>query len=394
MTRTPEAIIEHTLLVWARVNTGLTVEEAAGKIGVPVDRLERWEAGEERLSIAQLRKVAVVYKRPLAVFYLSEPPRDFQPLRDFRRLPAAEGGLSPELRAAIRRAHTQREVALELRAVADEPVKDAPRIKPVPKDPEEFAALARGLLGVGLETQYDWTDAGRALNGWIAAMEDLDVLVFQTQRIALGEMRGFSITAPKLPVVVLNGGDAARARIFTLLHEFVHVLIATAGVCDLQERRDVGATDDVEVFCNRVAAATLLPAEVFLREPRVAAAPSSGRWADDTLRTLSERYSVSQEVILRRLYSLGLTNWDFLQEKTGEYQLAYEEHRERGAAKPGRPGYYRMRVRDLGRPLIRLALDAYYRDDINASELAGYLEVKLNKLPQLEKELVQAEARG
>ena len=46
-----------------------------------------------------------------------------------------------------------------------------------------------------------------------------------------------------------------------------------------------------------------------------------------------------------------------------------------------------MRLRDYGRSYIRLALDAYHRDEINAAELSDYIEVKLNKLPKLEEEL-------
>jgi len=35
----------------------------------------------------QARKASEVYRRPLAVFYLPEPPQDFETLRDFRMLP-------------------------------------------------------------------------------------------------------------------------------------------------------------------------------------------------------------------------------------------------------------------------------------------------------------------
>jgi hypothetical protein len=51
--------------------------------------------------------------------------------------------LSPPLQAAIRRAHTQREAALELRDLADEPVRDAPRLEQVPREVEQFGAAAR-----------------------------------------------------------------------------------------------------------------------------------------------------------------------------------------------------------------------------------------------------------
>lgn len=120
----------------------------------------------------------------------------------------------------------------------------------------------------------------------------------------------------------------------------------------------------------------------------------TGDWPESTLRALSERYGVSREVVVRRLYSLGLTTWECMRAKTDEYRAAHEEWRSREREKKkGGPGWHQIHVRDLGRPYVRLALDAYYRDDINASELAGYLEVKLNKLAALEEELVRAEAR-
>ncbi len=62
---------------------------AARKLGLPDDRVAAWEVGEVVPTIAQLRKAAEVYKRSLAVFFLSEPPEGFDTLRDFRRLDGA-----------------------------------------------------------------------------------------------------------------------------------------------------------------------------------------------------------------------------------------------------------------------------------------------------------------
>jgi Zn-dependent peptidase ImmA (M78 family)/DNA-binding XRE family transcriptional regulator len=393
MSRTPEANIEPSLLVWARTTIGLDLPEAAKKIGVSENRLLSWEAGDARPSVAQLRKSATVYKRPLAVFFLASPPRDFQPLRDFRRMPGSDAAkLSPELLTAIRTARFQREAALELRQIMDEAVADAPRLDAATGDPEVFGRAARALLGVSLDAQKAWRDPGQALNGWIQALEDLDVLALHASRIDVGEMRGFSISAPQLPVVVLNGADAPRGRIFTLLHEAAHILLNNAGICDLHDRRT--ATDDLEVFCNRVAAAVLLPEDAFLSDADVRARPSDGRWADERLRSISERYSVSQEVVLRRLFYFDLTSWDFLQEKRRQFQDAYEEQKQREAASEGGPSWYRMRVRDLGRAYVRTALEAYHRDEINASQVSGYLGVKVSKLQKLEAELARSKAGG
>lgn len=88
---------------------------AARKIGVPDDRVASWEAGDTQPTIAQLRKAADVYKRTLAVFFLPAPPEDFDTLRDFRRHQGADAGAwSPGLHEDYRRAHFQRDQALEL----------------------------------------------------------------------------------------------------------------------------------------------------------------------------------------------------------------------------------------------------------------------------------------
>lgn len=104
------------LLVWARKSAGLSVEAAAHKTGVTKERLEAWERRDqlEKPTFAQLRKLASVYKRPLAAFYLPEPPKRFEAMHDFRR--PAEGALpeSPELTFEVRRAHDRREWAIEL----------------------------------------------------------------------------------------------------------------------------------------------------------------------------------------------------------------------------------------------------------------------------------------
>ncbi|MCH8055736.1 MAG: helix-turn-helix transcriptional regulator, partial [Deltaproteobacteria bacterium] len=115
MRKRVEAIIKPELLSWARESGGFTVEAAAEKAHVKPEKLLTWERGEQRPTIIQLRNLANVYKRPLAVFYLPEPPKTFDAMHDFRRLPGeAAERKSPELRLEIRRSQQRRELALDL----------------------------------------------------------------------------------------------------------------------------------------------------------------------------------------------------------------------------------------------------------------------------------------
>jgi len=119
--KSPAALIKPALLVWARKTTGLSIEAVANKLKVKAERVEQWEAGTSRPSIAQLRKAAVLYRRPLAVFFLPEPPQDFQTPRDFRRVTGEPPPLSRNLGYEFRFASERREIAVELTsAVGDE----------------------------------------------------------------------------------------------------------------------------------------------------------------------------------------------------------------------------------------------------------------------------------
>ena len=54
---------------------------------------------EDLTPAVRLRLLGALYKRPLGVFFLPKPPKDFAALKDFRRLPGEVAGvLSPALK--------------------------------------------------------------------------------------------------------------------------------------------------------------------------------------------------------------------------------------------------------------------------------------------------------
>ena len=52
---------------------------------VPIEKLKEWEDGTNQPTIRQAETLAKAYRRPFALFFLPEIPRDFQPLQDYRR---------------------------------------------------------------------------------------------------------------------------------------------------------------------------------------------------------------------------------------------------------------------------------------------------------------------
>lgn len=394
MTRSVTALVEPSVLRWARESIGLTPLAAARKIGLSdEDRVDKWEAGTEAPTIAQLRDAARVYKRPLAVFFLSRPPQGFDAMRDFRRLPDAKARTwSPELHGEYRRALDQRDCVLEIAELGQEAISAAWRLaEPLPEDDEELAAAARAklLAQAPLPLPGRGADEFTHLGFWVAALEQAGVLVLTSSGVSVDEMRGFSLHFGELPVIAVNGSDFARGRLFSLLHEYVHILLHTEGLCDMEAGSSTGDAADrrLEVRCNAVAAAILMPSSAVLELPEVASAPqSSEAWSDATLKTGAGIFGVSVEAFLRRLVTLGRATEAFYAQRRGQLLKRYGEALERRGQDGGGGNWYKTKVRDLGRGYVRWVIDAQRRSLIDTYTAASYLDAKVQQLPRLAQE--------
>ena len=374
------------MLTWARVTIGLSQVAAARKIDVPDDRVEQWEAGTAQPTLPQLRRASTVYRRPLAVFFLSEPPADFDTMRDFRRLEGAGAAeWSPELHSEYRRALDQRQALLDLAEIEDVEPLTTWRLESLPPTDEALAARARDQLlapsPLPLPTHGDQYEH---LNAWIAALEEAGVLVMATMggRVSTKEARAFSLHFDVVPVIVVNGSDFARGRLFSLLHEYAHLLLHTGGVCDTTT--DLRATNPdrrLEARCNALAAEMLMPrAQVLAQRLVLAREHVPASWDYATLREAAAPFGVSAEAFLRRLVTLGRATSTFYEERREEFLAAYdrEELRQQGGG-----NWYRNMARDLGKGFVRRVTDAHGRRVIDSYTATSFLDVKTERLPRL-----------
>lgn len=102
------------------------------------------------------------------------------------------------------------------------------------------------------------------------------------------EFRGFAITDDYAPLIFVNKKDVPEAQIFTLIHEFAHIIRGESGISNA----DIGA----ENWCNRFAAEFLVPAEEM---------PANIASLDE-VEHLAEFYFVSRLVILLRAKRLNI----------------------------------------------------------------------------------------
>lgn len=377
-----EAFVNPAMLAWARESAHMDIETAAKKASVTPEKLALWEGGDARPTINQLRNLGKIYKRPIAVFYLPEPPKGYQVIRDFRRLRGdGAASQSPELAFEIRQANARREIALELIAALGEEPAEFTLAATMADDAEVLSGKIRAFLGISIDTQKSWKPEHASFNAWRAAFENAGMLVFQASGVSLEEMRGFSISDMPLPVIVVNIKDAINGRIFTLFHELAHILLREGGICDLYD--DAG----IEVFCNRVAGATLIPRESLVSEEVVTSKSGDVHWSDHEILAISNKYGVSREVALRRILGIGRTTEDFYGIKRKQFQEEFSSLANKKRGGPVRQ--YRRVLSRNGYSFSRLVLQNYYQDYITASDVSEFLDVRLKHIPAIDAAIFQ-----
>jgi Zn-dependent peptidase ImmA (M78 family)/DNA-binding XRE family transcriptional regulator len=381
-----KGIVNPELLAWAREASRLDVETAAQKIGVAPEKLAAWEDGTAEPTITQLRKLADTYRRAVTFFFLERKPRAAKRLPDFRRLElSADDVESPELANMIREAQAKRAEALNIFAESE----DTPPEFLIALDrrlqPEAAAVSLRAQLGIEFQQQRRWSDEYQALREWKAAAEACGVMVLQSSGVSIDEMRGCAIAEFPLPVVILNGSDRPLGRIFTLLHELVHLAHRESALCDMREQVPRNEEQErIEAYCNHVAGAVLVPAEFLNLEADVRSANSQTVWDNEQLSRYRRQFWASRETILRRLLILGRTSAQFYRRMRNEFVQQYANQTANSDIIV--PVHRRVLMRN-GDFLTSLALGAYDAGVLTGSALARVLGTKLEHVPKIITEL-------
>lgn len=382
MPKSATIAVDGRLVKWARESAGLSLEAAAKKAKVRPAVFAEWERTKAYRTARQLEALADAFKRPVASFFLPEPPREPALPADFRMVPAQEApSLSFETRLAIRRARRLQRIFRELSAElgeADHP----PRLRITRNEPpEEAGTRARDALGVAIEDQARWEEPEVALKAWRASFEALGVLVFQFA-MEKEKVSGFSLSNG-VPVIVLNRRDTEARRIFTLAHEWGHLLLGEPGLCSVEEGR-VSREENVEVYCNAFAAALLVPLGDFETSPPVLALRKQRASLEKGIEGAVQLFAVSREVILRRLLTARTISRETYQQTLDAWNRA---RRPAAKKKGGFALPHTVRAYELGVRFISRVLAAHERGLVTDGDVADYLSLRLKHLGRLQQAL-------
>ena len=371
MAKSMKVDVNPDVLVWARKNSSLDIDIAASKIKVKIEQLRAWESGDDKPSIAQLRKLANIYKFPISVFFLSVVPKNFSVMKDFRHLPEyMPAKFSRQWQLEIGKVQQRRETAIELQSSLVDEISTFDKKVSLEDNVRNSALKIREILHLDINEQKKWSNPRIAFNEMRYLVENTGILVFEVDNVDIQEMRGFAIAEKIMPVIAINRKDSFNGRIFSLLHEFVHILLGQGGISNSSYYDDT--EEKVEVFCNKLAAEILVPSSIILSNPYIKTGKQ--RYSDSEILAIAKNFSVSEEVILRRLLTLEKISNSFYKEKREEYLEIYK----RNAARTTNDREFKQNVPQqtitgLGIPCISFAIENFNADKITLNDLSNAL---------------------
>lgn len=358
---------------FARERAGYPIGRIAEKMRVKEEQWAQWEQGEKKPTTNQLIKLAKYLDRTPAFFYLEDLPDEEQPLSEFRTINnqlLLEA--SPKLIKAIREAKRNREIILDLYQNQGKKLEEIPSIKPDDSDISSLAKEIRSWLEVPLKEQKQWSGSSTALTRWKEVLENKDIYVVQYPYVEVSESRGFALAESVLPIIGINSKDSSNARIFTLIHELIHVLLRDSVMIndELTEYFPNGQRN-IEQFCNRLAAEILVPSDDLGQAFDADTEPVK------EIKGLSRKYGVSTYVVLIRLKTEKLISKRVYEGLLSEVSF-YGQSRQSDGGDP-----YYTRIVQKGRLFMRTAFESYFQEQITLGELANITGWKVPNLNEL-----------
>ena len=384
-----------SVLKWAIERDGIDVESLSRAF----PKLDGWLDGSAQPTLKQLEKFSERVHIGLPLLFGAEAPNLSLQIPDFRTLGASglSGLPSPELYDTINEMTNRQDWLRDYFAEEGlDPLGFVGSAAGYPRIDQSVRALAlemHEILGLPQMWARDTGSESEAIRVLRSAMEAQRVSVVingvvgdNTRRpLSVEEFRGFVLADDLAPLVFINGRDAKSAQLFTLAHEFAHLLFANTGVGDASGETPVegaGSSISVERLCDMVAAEFLVPESSF-RVFWGRAVGGVARRCEKAART----YRVSFLVCARRALECGLaTRSEYVEGK------AAHEREVASVARRGQGGnYYATKRSRIGRVFgeaVYLAVryerllyaDAYRMTGLNAKTFREYCAENFGEL--------------
>jgi Zn-dependent peptidase ImmA (M78 family) len=294
--------------VYPNINYSLlgdAVESAKGEVWVKFPHLQDWIKGIKKPTVNQLADFAKAVHIPFGFFFLEKLPERKNSVPLFRtnsKLPHYD--YSFELSETINTIQRRQDWLTEyLKSEQEDELSFVGRFS-VQSDYMQIANNIRAEIKLVANWSQFLIDKEESLKFLIKKVEDAGIYVAingvlgnSNKNLNPDEFKGFVLSRKWAPYIFINGKDYPAAKLFTFMHELVHIWLDESAALDIE--RLLPANTDIEKLCDSVAAELLVAKDVLMEQwNKVYKQPKH-------LDYLERFFKVSKLVIARRLLDLG-----------------------------------------------------------------------------------------
>ena len=371
--------VNGNIICWAREFYNMSPEEAARSIGVSTEKYSAWESGAEFPTYAKLKKISDVFRKPSAVFFFSEPP-NIPPIKgDLRTLPdTVVDGFSKNVMIQLEKAKAYQLNLMELYETSNCIFKNRATI---PTETKQLCNFLRNIMVFPLSAQKGRKNTKVVFEIYREKFYELGIYVFKDS-FKDNNVSGLCINDDLFPVILINNSMSFARQIFTLFHEFYHLVSNTSGaeiIRDDYYKYLDGSQSVTEKNCDTFANEFLVPTDDFKIEL------SKKDIDDHRIAELSTLYSVSKEAIMYKLWTLKIiTPKEYESLKETFYGDAIRNQKNKNGENSSGGNYYFTKLAYLGSSYTGDVFKQLYSGKIDSFRASEMLNSKVDHLPQLE----------
>jgi len=360
---------------WLRESSGWTQEEIAKRIKTGTQNIQNIEMGNKKPTIRQLKELASAFKRPVAAFFLDESIQEKPKPKDYRMLPNKMNKFDKKTIYVLRKARRLQVLCKELSRNIDYDTKVKIKKVKLLDNPKEIAKKYRSLSELTEEKQRRFKTSYELFNYLRDIFEDMNIFVFQYS-MPVEDARGFVFVDESPYVIVVNSKDRIEARIFSLMHEFGHILLGESAI-DLPDVT-LKTRNSIEKWCNEFSSSFLLPSELAIT---IFESNIDKITHKKLLTSLSNKYKVSKAMILLKMLKLNYIKKEDYENILKIYKPKIET-KKKSKAGGGIPSD-KKRLSEVGNKFVSLVANNYDRENITYTDALNYLSIKSRKFDAL-----------
>lgn len=354
----------------------LSVDELAKKTAVSANKIQEAEQSDTPIfKLSQLEKIAKALFVPAIDLCLDElNTKNLPAIVDFRNNPDLSLH-SYSYQSIIHEAYEQRENYLLVLQTLDEEPKSF-NLELTGVDAVADANDIRAYFNIESNQEKLTLSSGdEYYNAWRKLIESKDVLVFEKPRVNI-KSDGLALYYPVCPTIVLfSSGQHYSRRLFTLIHELVHLGLKQSrldgSVYSLDEH-------DEERYCNAVAGYVLAP-ELELQKYWDSSLP-----LNESIKRIRKQLKISKPAIVMQLYMTKRISQTELNRVLNEFE---QEYAPKSTGQPRSPSKDSSTLKQYGKVFVQNVISAFWQDSISLATAQQILNLNPQKYPLAFKEL-------